>query len=99
MEVPCWLRRGKRSRLIANASTLSIDCGEALHLSLRAPGGKLDHENFPVLNPHQWISRALLLMFAATALCTFLSACYGTAYRHEARVENRVDRRHARWSF
>jgi hypothetical protein len=36
-------------------------------------------------------------MFAATAACTFFSACVGTAYRHEARVENRVDRRDDRW--
>jgi hypothetical protein len=38
------------------------------------------------------------LMFAATAACTFFSACVGPAYRHQARVENRVDRRHDRWT-
>jgi hypothetical protein len=47
--------------------------------------------------PTRRTARALLLMFAATAACTFFSACVGTAYRHEARVENRVDRRHDRW--
>jgi hypothetical protein len=32
--------------------------------------------------PTQRIARALLLVFAATAVCTFFSACVGTAYRH-----------------
>jgi hypothetical protein len=53
--------------------------------------------------PTQRITRALLLMFAATAACTFFSACVGPAYRHQARVENRVDRRmdrrHDRWNY
>ena len=44
--------------------------------------------------PTQRIARALLLMFAATGACTFFSARAGPAYRHHARVENRVDRRH-----
>ena len=43
--------------------------------------------------PTQRIARGLVLTFAATAACTFFSACFGTAYRHDARVENRVDRR------
>ena len=48
--------------------------------------------------PTQRIARALVLIFAATVLCTFFSACVGPAYRHGARVENRVDRRHDRWN-
>jgi hypothetical protein len=43
--------------------------------------------------PTHQIARALLLTFAATAACTFISACVGTAYRHHDRVEDRVDRR------
>ena len=39
--------------------------------------------------PTQRIARALLLTLAATAACTFFSACVG----HQARVENRQDRR------
>jgi hypothetical protein len=43
------------------------------------------------------IARALLVVFAATAACTFLSACTGPAYRHERRVDRRVDRHEDRW--
>ena len=39
--------------------------------------------------PTQRIARSLLLILAATAACTFFSACVG----HQARVENRQDRR------
>ena len=39
--------------------------------------------------PTRRIARALLLTLAATAACTFFSACVG----HQARVENRQDRR------
>ena len=39
--------------------------------------------------PTQRIARTLLLTLAATAACTFFSACVG----HQARVENRQDRR------
>ena len=49
--------------------------------------------------PTRQIARALVLMFAATAACTFFLACAGPAYRHQARVENRVDRRHDRWNY
>jgi hypothetical protein len=49
--------------------------------------------------PTQRIARGLVLVFAATAACTFFSACVGPAYRHQARVENRVDRRHDRWNY
>jgi hypothetical protein len=42
--------------------------------------------------PTQRIARALLLILAATAACTFFSACAG----HEARVERRQDRREDR---
>jgi hypothetical protein len=37
----------------------------------------------------QRIARSLLLILAATAACTFYSACVG----HQARVENRQERR------
>jgi hypothetical protein len=37
----------------------------------------------------QRIARALLLTLAATAACTFFSACFG----NQARIENRQDRR------
>ena len=42
--------------------------------------------------PTQRIARALLLTLAATAACTFSSACAG----HETRVERRQDRRENR---
>ena len=42
--------------------------------------------------PTQRIARSLLLILAATAACTFFSACAG----HETRVERRQDRRENR---
>ena len=39
--------------------------------------------------PTKRIARSLLLILAATAACTFFSACVG----HQARVENRQERR------
>jgi hypothetical protein len=39
--------------------------------------------------PTRRIARALLLTLTATAACTFFSACVG----HQARVDNRQDRR------
>ena len=42
--------------------------------------------------PTQRIARSLLLILAATAACTFFSACAG----HERRVERRQDRRENR---
>ena len=39
----------------------------------------------------QRIARSLLLILAATAACTFFSACVG----HQARVENRQEERRA----
>ena len=55
---------------------------------------------FPVYR----VAKALLFIFAASAACAFFSACTGPAYRHERRVDRRVDRqdyredrRHNRW--
>jgi hypothetical protein len=46
--------------------------------------------------PTQRIAQALALIVAVTAACTSFSACAGPAYRHQARVENRIDRRQDR---
>jgi hypothetical protein len=46
--------------------------------------------------PTERIAQALTLIVAVTAACTFFSACAGPAYRHQARVENRIDRRQDR---
>jgi hypothetical protein len=71
--------------------------------SQSAENGRNDMKNSLASIPTQRIARGLVLTFAATAACTFFSACFGTAYRHEARVENRVDRRmerrSERWNY
>ena len=42
-----------------------------------------------LIGQRQKIARSLLLILAATAACTFFAACVG----HQARVENRQERR------
>lgn len=44
-------------------------------------------------------ARPLFLAISISWACTWFSACAGPAYRHEARVDNRVDRRHDRWDY
>jgi hypothetical protein len=49
--------------------------------------------------PTQRIAKMLLIIIAGSGIAVFFSSCYGAAYRHNARVENRVDRREARRNY
>jgi hypothetical protein len=51
------------------------------------------------MSPVAWktVSKLLLVVFACSAAATLLSACAGPAYRHDARVDHRVDRRDDRY--